>query len=112
MQICSSIKSFEIYFENDISNGLTGLFSSQNNLKHLKLFQSLKGIGWAEIIPPLTKHSITLTKLDLVSFGEDVPMSFVALFSNLQELCIAFYEEFDFKDFKELQHVTFPKLQI
>src|SRR2546423_15250174 len=109
MQVCSNIKPFEIYFENDISNGLIGLISSQNNLKHLKLFKSLKSIGWAEIIPSLTKHSITLTKLGLVSFGEDVPMSFVALFSNLQELLILYFmKNLILKILKNYNMLLFP----
>src|SRR6266542_1652941 len=112
LQFCHNLKSLTIEFENVISNGLFDLITSQNNLKHLKLFQSCDGVNWTEIIPSLTKHLATLTKLHLVSFSEDVPTSFVSFFPNLRELNISFYEEKYFDDFKELQHVTFPKLQI
>ena len=39
-----------------------------------------------------------------------MPLSFVSLFLNLQE--IKFSSDGSFKDFRELQHITFPKLQI
>jgi hypothetical protein len=39
-----------------------------------------------------------------------LPLSFVSLFLNLQE--IKFSSDGSFKDFRELQHITFPKLQI
>ena len=43
-----------------------------------------------------------------------IPLSFISLFSNLQELVIALFECYDcddFDNFKDLQHVIFPKLQ-
>ncbi|CAG8595986.1 15183_t:CDS:1 [Funneliformis caledonium] len=112
LQFCYNLKSLTIEFENIISNGLFDLIASQKNLKHLKLFQSCDGVYWTDILSALIKHSTTLTKLHLVSFAEDVPISFISAFSNLHELNISFYEERYFDDFKELQFVTFPKLQI
>jgi len=88
------------------------LVSSQNNLKQLMLFQSYGGIYWKDIIPSLTNHSKTLIRLDLVSFAQNVTISFIASFINLQELNISFYEERFFDDFKELQYVKFSQLKI
>ena len=56
----------------------------------------------------MTKHSNTLTKLYLQGESFDhLRFSFVALFSNLQEIRFSL----DGIVFKELQHATFPKLK-
>ena len=46
----------------NVSNELKELISSQNNLKSLKLIVYYEH-NWEDIIPALTKHSNTLTKL-------------------------------------------------
>src|ERR671927_266920 len=66
-QICHNLQSFVIIFSKEVSNSLKELVSSQNNLKNLKLL-SYGNYSWADIIPAitnLTKHSNTLTKLQL-----------------------------------------------
>src|SRR5438045_6032405 len=41
-----------------------------------------------------------------------LPLLFVSSFLNLQEIEFSFVDEIGFEDFKELQYVTFPKLQV
>jgi hypothetical protein len=65
----------------------------------------------AGVISTLTKHSETLIKLDLDEVY--VPLSFIAKFTNLQELLLAYdYADYGepYKEFKELLHVSFPYL--
>ena len=85
-QTCHNLKSITIYFRDHdvVSNELKELFSLQNNLKNLTLLAI--GASWANIIPALTKHSNTVTKLHLYGYEENLPFSFVGLFSNLQEI--------------------------
>ncbi|RIA90193.1 hypothetical protein C1645_876268 [Glomus cerebriforme] len=111
-QICHNLQSLTINFENEISNELKKLISLQNNLKNLYLF-AFDGGDWTNIIPTLTKHSNTLTKLHLYSDHDDnLPLSFVSLFPNLQEIKFSFsYVGTQFEDFEKLQNVNFPKLQ-
>src|SRR6266540_1728785 len=92
-QICCNIQSLTIQFEEFVSHGLKDLISSQKNLKHLKLTQyCYYKVNGSDIISLLTKNSVTLT--------------------NLQELILSLNHRDTFEDFKELQNVTFPKLQI
>jgi len=65
--------------------------------------------NWADIIPALTKHTDTLTKLHLCINGDILPLSLVPLFLNLQEIKITMHSQ-PAEDFKVL-HVTFPQLQ-
>ncbi|GBB84939.1 hypothetical protein RclHR1_11510003 [Rhizophagus clarus] len=118
-QICHNLKSITIEFGYDdhISNELKELISLQNNLKILTL--SIYMESWTNIIPSLTKHSNTLTKLRIYYEDDHInyyflPLSFISLFSNLQEIIFSFtcLTVPDLKDFKNLQHVKFPKLQI
>ena len=62
------------------------------------------------IIPSLTKHSNTLIKLYIKEL--EAPLSFIAKFTNLQEIVFSYYYDDSFEDFKELQYVIFPQLQI
>src|SRR5436190_19940279 len=64
----------------------------------------------AYIIPSLTQHFNTLIKLELNE--PNIPLSFIADFTNLQELVLSFWFCDSFKDFKTLQYVIFPHLQI
>ena len=65
--------------------------------------------------PALKKHSNKITKLHLYydCYFNDSPFlfSFVSLFSNLQEIILTTFAT-NFEDFKKLQYVNFPKLQI
>ncbi|RIA92708.1 hypothetical protein C1645_820297 [Glomus cerebriforme] len=119
-KICHNLHSLIIdihcFYRNSENYGLNELISSQNNLKFLDLSATNDG-HWIDIIPTLTKHSNTLntlTKLHLFSERNYLPVSFIALFPNLQEirfLYIPLTEGFQFRDFEELQNVTFPKLK-
>ena len=62
-QICHNIQSLSIMFneESNVSNGLKELICSQNHLKSLGL--NIRGNNWKDIIPFLTKHHDTLTRL-------------------------------------------------
>ena len=108
-QICHNIQSLDIKFENVISNGLKDLISVQKNLKYLNMDRYRYGEDLTHLIPSLTKHSNTLIKLNIY---ENTPLSFVAKFTNLQELVLSFDYSDSFEDFKTLQYVTFPQLRI
>jgi hypothetical protein len=108
-QICHNLQTLSIHFHNyNTSNELKELISLQNNLKNLEL-STYKG-SWANIIPVLTKHSHTITKLRLYGDSSDLPFSFVSLFTNLQEFIFSFIEGTHFEDFKMLQYVNYSKL--
>ncbi|PKC57045.1 hypothetical protein RhiirA1_473104 [Rhizophagus irregularis] len=109
-QICHNLQSISIDFHYDVSNGLKELIFLQNNLKDLTL-SAFDYVSWENIIPAITKHSQTITKLRLYSDNE-LPFSFVGSFSNLQEFIFSFSDGSSFEDFKELQYVNFSKLQI
>jgi len=108
-QICHKISSLNIIFRDVISNGLADLISVQQNLKHLSIINR----NLTDIIPLLTKipNPSILTKLDINS-KVYMPWSFIAKFTNLQELEFSLYHKDHFEDFKNLQHVIFPQLQI
>ena len=86
----------------------------QKNLKFLKLSAYYSNFrrdickNPADMIPALTKHTDTLTKLHLYIDGDILPLSLVSLFLNLQEIL---FDGMQFNDFKKLQYVTLPKLQ-
>ena len=65
-------------------------------------------MNWADILPALTKHTDTLTKLHLYIDGDILPLSLVSLFLNLQEIKITMHSKPE--EFKVL-HVNFPQLQ-
>ena len=65
---------------------------------------NIRSNNWKDIIPFLTKHHNTLTRLHIYKY--DMKLSFPISFINLQELVISDL----YKD--ELQHMIFPKLQI
>ncbi|RIA91910.1 hypothetical protein C1645_875123 [Glomus cerebriforme] len=116
-QICQKLQSITIDFENmdfGISFELKELILLQNNLKNLTL-SAFKGGDWTDIMPALIKHSNTLTRLHLSSNNGNLPLLFVALFPNLQEIKFSFVSSAGyphFEDFNELQYVNFHKLQI
>jgi hypothetical protein len=113
-QISHNLQSITISFDNDVSNELNELkelISSQNNLKNLTL-SAFDGYSWANIIPAIIKHSQTIAKLQLYDDSDNLPFSFVSLFTNLQEFIFLFTDGVDFEDFKKLQYVNFFKLAI
>jgi hypothetical protein len=108
-QLCRNLQSISIRFKAvNISNELKELISLQNNLKHLTL-TAFFDASWDNIIPSLTKHFNTIVKLHLYSDKDNLSLSFVSSFPNLQEIIFSFYNEADFKD---LQYIYFSKLQI
>ncbi|RIA87510.1 hypothetical protein C1645_740070 [Glomus cerebriforme] len=116
-KISHNLHSLNITIRNGVSkipNELKELISLQNNLKNIKLSSYIKG-DWTDIIPTLTKHSNTLTKLHLDSeYNHDLPVSWISLFSNLKEIKFSYVtmnHGLQFGDFEKLQNVTFPKLQ-
>jgi len=66
--------------------------------------------NFKKIIPLLTNLPNTLIKLDILGRNEYVSLSFLAKFTNLQELTLSIYNHVEY--FKDLQHVIFPQLQI
>ncbi|GBC02597.1 hypothetical protein RclHR1_00470027 [Rhizophagus clarus] len=113
-QICNNLQIIFIEFRSDdVSNELKELISLQNNLKSLTLIASVS--SWANFIPALTKLSNTIntiTKLHLYGNNYNLPLSFVSLFTNLEEIIFSFDYGADFGDFKILQFANFPNLQI
>jgi hypothetical protein len=107
-QISNNIQSLTIEFKDVISNGLTDLISLQNNLKSVTLKSEDKD-GMEGIISSLTKFSSTLTKLKIKEYY--IPLSFIAMYTNLQELVLSL-ELSGFYDFNQLQYVNFPQLKV
>ncbi|CAG8762257.1 12438_t:CDS:2, partial [Funneliformis caledonium] len=104
-----NIQSLNIKFIEKVSNRLIQLINSQHQLNHLELNAYLINVDWFNIIPALTKHDNTLTKLCIHS-NNDVPLSFVSSFINLQELIISIRVPFD--RFNGLKYASFTKLRI
>ncbi len=109
-QICRNLQSLKMTIRDIISDGLADLISGQRNLKCLSI-KNYNG-DWKEIIPSLTKLPDDLIKLDFDADQgyEPIPLSFIAKFTNLQELVLSF--NYNTESFKNLQHVFFPQLQI
>jgi hypothetical protein len=117
-QVCHNLQSISISIkDSNISNEIKELITLQNNLKNIAL--TAFNESWVDIIPALTKHSDSITKLHLYSDNSNLPLSFIDLFSNLQEIVFFFseaievYENFrgGFIDFRELQYSNFSNLQ-
>jgi hypothetical protein len=112
-QMCHNIQSLIISFKKDISNGLIDLISAQKNLKYLSLSQSYNGCkDLKDIITSITKFPNSLIRLNLDGGSHYIPISFIAKFTNLQELTLSFYNNDKFEDFNNLQYVTFSHLQV
>ena len=78
-------------------------------LSNLIFFRQRVVLDWTDIVPPLTKHSNTITKLFLRNFR---PLSFINNLTNLEELVLSSYIDTALEDFKELRCITFPRLQV
>jgi hypothetical protein len=113
-QICRNIQFLSIDFVGVISNGLADLISAQQSLKYLKIFQwhDCRGLT-TDIIISLTNLPNTLIKSEFHGGYRMVPFSllFIARLTNLQEIILTFKYQVAFEDFKELQYVTFSRLQ-
>ncbi len=103
-QICHNIQTLSINLHSDVTNGIKDLISSQNSLKSLDL-KLYKNKCVKDIIPVLSKHHDTLTKLHIDKTYENI--SFFSSFRNLKELVI-----FSTYITDELQHMIFPNLQV
>ncbi len=112
-QTCHNLQSIYIKFFNDnIPNEIKELISLQNNLKNLTLstHDGMNCISWKDILPALTKHSNTIIKLHIYKFyrnNNNMPLSFVGILSNLQEVIFLFLNGKYFEDFKILQNVDY-----
>ena len=107
-QICHHIQTLKIQFEGVISNGLSELISAQHNLTILNVFNDSNSQD--VIMSTLSNLPNTLIKLDIDLGGFYLPLSFISKFTILQELILSFFYHIEY--FKDLQHVTFPHLQI
>ena len=101
-----------IDFKYVISVGLRELISLQNNLKNVTLrshhcYKDNEMKDMKDIIPLLIKSSLTLTKLTLIEYY--IPLSFIANFTNLQELIL---DLDSFNDFNQLQYANFLQLKV
>ncbi|UZO00764.1 uncharacterized protein OCT59_011883 [Rhizophagus irregularis] len=89
-QISHNLRSLTIEFVSDVLDELKRLILLQNNLINLNLL-AYEGNNWKNIIPALAKHSNTLKKIHLYSNNNDLPLSFISLFSNLQDIRFSFF---------------------
>src|SRR5581483_4299169 len=68
---------------------------------------------FVNMITSLTKISSSLIKFKFCFYrNQYIPLSFIANFTNLQEIMLSFSNTESFEDFKKLQYVTFSQLQI
>ncbi|PKY59606.1 hypothetical protein RhiirA4_482480 [Rhizophagus irregularis] len=112
-QTCYNIQSLTIEFKRIISNGIADIISVQRNLKQFDMIL-YDDYSMANIIFSLmSKVPKTLIKLGIYSSVYCTPsLSFIANFSNLQELELSFDLEEFFVDFEKLQYVIFSQLQV
>ncbi|GBB86748.1 hypothetical protein RclHR1_13150004 [Rhizophagus clarus] len=112
VQICYNIQSFTLEAEEIVSNGLADLISVQRNLKYfnMTLCYDLDNNSLTSIIPSIMlKLPNTLAKLELSGADYCIPLSFIANFSNLQELKLSFERNENYNNFEKL-HVHFSQL--
>ncbi|PKY12618.1 hypothetical protein RhiirB3_424314 [Rhizophagus irregularis] len=110
-QICYNIQLLTIELR-DISNGLADLIFLQNNLKSVTLISiscDEENEGTKALISSLTKFSLSLIKLKIIEYY--IPLSFIAIFKNLEELILSF-ELNPFDDFIQLQQFNFSNLKV
>ncbi|GBB86751.1 hypothetical protein RclHR1_13150007 [Rhizophagus clarus] len=114
-QICHNIQSFTLEFEETISNGIADLISVQRNLKYFDVILC-NGVIFNGMINKISslmsKVPNTLIKLNLDVGNNFTSFSFIANFSNLQELKLTIEYQECIIDFEKLQYVIFPKLQV
>ncbi len=108
-QICRNLQSLKINFRRVISDGLKDLISVQQNLKYLSLYIHHYSKDLKDMISSITKLPNTLIRLELLGVIFTMPLSFIAKFTNLQEIGLGFYGN-ECDNFEELLHVIFPQL--
>ena len=108
-QICHNLQSLKIIIRDIVSDGLTNLISFQQNLRYLYLSNFSESGNWARIISSITKLADNLIKLYIDGGEHFISLSFIASFTNLQKLSLSSNHH---EDFKTLQYVAFPQLQI
>ncbi|GBB84232.1 hypothetical protein RclHR1_10860002 [Rhizophagus clarus] len=114
-QICYNIQIFSIEFRRTISSGLADLISVQRNLKcfYMTLYYDVTADSLTNTIPSLlSKLPNNLMKLDLYGAYHSLSLSFIYNLLDLQELHLTFSFDECIGDFKELQYVIFPQLQV
>ncbi|RIA90388.1 hypothetical protein C1645_876130 [Glomus cerebriforme] len=108
-QICHNIQTLSLQLCNVISNGLTNLISTQQNLKHLSFYRFEPYTNLKDIITSLTNFHNTLIELYII--GRQIPLSFFVNFTNLQRIKLSIFDNESFEDYEELQYITFSQLQ-
>jgi hypothetical protein len=106
-QLCHNIQSLKLETEGMISDGLRDLISVQKNLKCLDIKLNYCE-NLTDIIPSLTKHSNTLTKLIIYDIFDSL-MSIIDEFKNLQELGLSFRDDYNLEI---LQNVIFHNYKL
>ncbi|GBC10274.1 hypothetical protein RclHR1_00950011 [Rhizophagus clarus] len=110
-QMCHNISLLHLHWYYPyFTDGLTDLISVQRNLKHFVMTQDDCNIGNTSL-SLITKLPNTLIKLNLYNYN-NLSLSFITKFSNLQELELSFEYYEDFTDFEKLSYVSFLQLQI
>ncbi|RIA79530.1 hypothetical protein C1645_840491 [Glomus cerebriforme] len=111
-QICHNIQSIKIQFDGNFTskelNGWRDLISVQKNLKHLRILSSKRKN--TDLLPLLTLTNLHNTLINFFFMGFNISLSFIAKFTNLQELELSLRHE-DYLDFEKLL-ITFSQLQI
>ncbi|PKY33138.1 hypothetical protein RhiirB3_532349 [Rhizophagus irregularis] len=98
-KICqTSIHTLSIILNELISNGLADLISSLQNLRHLKVYQHKYGVDLTDINTLISKFPNSLITFSIYRgmecfFKAVIPLSFIARFTNLQELLV-YLEEY------------------
>ncbi|CAB4381608.1 unnamed protein product [Rhizophagus irregularis] len=98
-------------------NGLTDLISAQQYLRYLYMDQYKSYQNFTDIITTLLERiPNSLIKFSIYGGIRQkpviaIPLSFIARFTNLQELVFTFYSNEFYKDFNRLQYSIFPQVQ-
>ncbi|RIA99345.1 hypothetical protein C1645_811584 [Glomus cerebriforme] len=107
--ICQKILSL-LGLDDDVSEGLTNLISAQKNLKVLRItYYSEESLG--KIINSFINPN-NLIQLSLGRIEHNISYSFIAQFTNIQELKLIFNYNSEFEDLNELDYIIFSRLQI
>ncbi|CAB5393164.1 unnamed protein product [Rhizophagus irregularis] len=116
-KICqTTIHTLSIILDELISNGLGDLISSLQNLRHLKVYQYKYGVDLTDINTLISKFPNSLVTFCIYRgmgcfFKAVIPLSFIARFTNLQELVFIFSSNESYEGFNKLQYVVFPQLR-
>ncbi|GBB98784.1 hypothetical protein RclHR1_03320010 [Rhizophagus clarus] len=113
-QTCHNIHSLMVFFTTNKSNEIADLISAQKNLKYLIIRKTSHCSNIKVLANTKLPNAHTITKLIYRDFNRyNTSLSFITKFVNLQELTLcSFMYQNTFEDFKSLQYVKFPQLQI